>query len=107
VTTGTLQDLPVFEMAPGPGILSEELLKAGANRLRLYEPQPQFNGHLQKKASGLGSKMQVFPQDLHNLARILFMDQALQLNQMDSIMAGLKSGKCFNLSKICRVKYIG
>jgi phospholipid N-methyltransferase len=99
VTTGTLQGLPVFEMAPGPGILSEELLKAGANLLRLYEPQPQFNGHLQKKALGLGNKMRVFPQDLHNLARILFMDQALQLNQMDSIMVGLNSGTILIFSK--------
>lgn len=94
VTTGTLQDLPVLEMAPGPGLLSTELLKSGANLLRLYEPQPQFNGHLQMKASGQdeANKMQVFPQDLHNLARILFMDQALQLGQMDNIMVDLNSG---------------
>lgn len=92
VTTGTLKDLPVFEMAPGPGLLSNELLKLGANLLRLYEPQPQFNGQLQKIAQRKGSKMQIFPQDLHNLARILFTDQALGLNQVDSIMLGLNSG---------------
>jgi Ribosomal RNA adenine dimethylase len=105
VTSGTLQNLHLLEMAPGPGFLSKNLLDLGATNLRLYEPHPQFNGQLQKKALGLNSKLQVFPQDLHNLARVLFMDQVLQLGQMDSIMDGLNSGTLCNFfSKISAVK---
>jgi len=98
ISTGSLSGVPIIEMGAGLGILSKELLKQGADNLRLYEPHPQMNEVLhQLTSSNKVGKLQVFLHDLHNLTKIFphnleasLQEEDCNTDIMDEIMVGVE-----------------
>ncbi|PSN55069.1 hypothetical protein C0J52_01870 [Blattella germanica] len=68
------RSIPVFEINPGPGILSRELLATGIQNLSLCEPSSFFLEHMEKLEAEYPSQVQIIQQDFLSLAKLTYQD---------------------------------
>ncbi|CAG0889796.1 unnamed protein product [Darwinula stevensoni] len=83
---------PIFEVNPGPGILSRNLLKAGVKRLRLFEDEPAFFPSTQRLIEEFGKdRIEVVNENFFALPKRLFQDaEESTMVRFQTFLGGLR-----------------
>lgn len=86
------RNIPTFEINPGIGILSKELLLAGINNLHLCEPSYTFNQQIQILLTDFPTQVQLIGQDLLSLSKLTYLDKLDGGSRVQHLFADVSIG---------------
>ncbi|XP_057337907.1 dimethyladenosine transferase 2, mitochondrial [Microplitis mediator] len=83
-------NIPVLEMNPGPGFLTEELLRNGVSRVYLYERLRKFDWYLDPLVKKYGNRVEVRHHNILSLQYIEITDLKAGNTNMQKIFEGIE-----------------
>ncbi|KAF4524114.1 hypothetical protein B566_EDAN007697 [Ephemera danica] len=84
--------VPVFEMNPGMGLVSQELINAGVSKLNLFEPSMTFHPLLlEMLEKNQGKDVALKVDDLGNIAKLVYQDKVSNGNRVTTMLADVES----------------
>lgn len=83
-------NIPVLEINPGPGFLTEELLRNDVSRVYLYERLRKFDWYLDPLVKKYGSRVEVRHHNILNLQYIEVIDLKSGSTNMQKIFEGIE-----------------
>mgnify|MGYP000563071839 CR=1 FL=1 len=86
------RNVPVFEINPGIGILSKELLLAGISSLYLCEPSSAFTKQIQILLTDFPAQAQLIDQDLLSLSKLSYQDKQDDGSRVQQLFAKVSKG---------------
>lgn len=87
----TKNDVTVFEINPGPGILTRALLRSGVHKLRLFETNSEFLSRLAELQEVHGDRLELMEADVFTLSKLVFRDKIALHNNVDNIFSGIQA----------------